>query len=131
MNGKNLQSIYHASVNVNLMVENQTRSEIMINVGTNVEASYIWKRLYLKSCYMQLEKWLVCSKCYWQFSDYLWWHYRRGRNKNYSKKYDLWKKSFCILLAFLLITIALLIAFSNYFCLIKHKSKQKHLLHHK
>ena len=56
MNGKNLQSIYHASVNVNLMVENQTRSEIMINVGTSVEASYIWKILYLESCYMQLEK---------------------------------------------------------------------------
>ena len=35
-------------------------------------------------------------------------------------------KSFYILLAFLLITIALLIVFSIYFCLIKYKAKQKH-----
>ena len=37
-------------------------------------------------------------------------------------------KSFYILLAFLLITIASLIVFSIYFCLIKYKAKQKHLL---
>ena len=37
-------------------------------------------------------------------------------------------KSFSILLAFLLITIALLIAFSVYFCQVKCKAKQKHLL---
>ena len=37
-------------------------------------------------------------------------------------------KSFYILLAFLLITIALLIAVSIYCYLIKYKAKQKHLL---
>ena len=37
-------------------------------------------------------------------------------------------KSFYILLAFSVITVSLLIAFSIYFWLIKYKSKQKHLL---
>ena len=35
---------------------------------------------------------------------------------------------FYILLAFLLITIALLISVSVYFCLIKYRAKQKYLL---
>ena len=38
------------------------------------------------------------------------------------------RKSFCILLTFLLITIALLIAVTISFCQIKYKAKQKHLL---
>ena len=37
-------------------------------------------------------------------------------------------QNFCVLLAFLLITIALLIAFSVYCYLIKYRAKQKHLL---
>ena len=37
-------------------------------------------------------------------------------------------QNFYILLAFLLIPIALLIAVSIYHCLIKHQAKQKHLL---
>ena len=37
-------------------------------------------------------------------------------------------KSVYILLAFLLITIALLMTVSSYICLIKYKAKQKHLL---
>ena len=43
-------------------------------------------------------------------------------------------KSFYILFAFLFITIALLISFSNYFCLMKYKAKKKTyitILHHK
>ena len=36
-------------------------------------------------------------------------------------------KSFCVLLAFLLITIVLLIAVSIYCYLMKYKAKQKHL----
>ena len=36
-------------------------------------------------------------------------------------------KGFSYLIVFLLITIALFIAFSVYFCLIKYKAKQKHL----
>ena len=49
---------------------------------------------------------------------------RLKRNKNIICE----TKSFYILLAFLLITIALLIAVSIYCYLIKYKSKQKHLL---
>ena len=37
-------------------------------------------------------------------------------------------QNYCVLLTFLLITIALLIAVSTYCYLIKHRSKQKHLL---
>ena len=51
-------------------------------------------------------------------------NYRRKTNKNIVCE----TKSFYILLAFLLITIALLIAVSVYCYLIKHKAKQKYLL---
>ena len=51
-------------------------------------------------------------------------NYRRERNKNIISQ----TKSFYILLAFLLITIALLISVSIYCYLIKYKAKQKHLL---
>ena len=44
------------------------------------------------------------------------------------KKATCKTKNFYILLAFLLITIALLIVFSIYCYLIKHQTKQKHLL---
>ena len=44
------------------------------------------------------------------------------------KKIQPAKKCFYILLAFLLITIALLIAVSIYCYLIKYRAKQKHLL---
>ena len=37
-------------------------------------------------------------------------------------------QNFYILVAFIIITIALLIAFSIYCCLIKYQAKQKHLL---
>ena len=56
-----------------------------------------------------------------------------SRNKNGYKKFQ-WKnvicktKSFYILLTFLLITIALLIAVIIYFCPIKYNANQKHLL---
>ena len=53
---------------------------------------------------------------------------RTMKKQNYSKNCNLWKKSFDILLAFLLIAIALLIAVSIYYYLIKFKAKQKHLL---
>ena len=50
------------------------------------------------------------------------------KKQNFNKKKTICETSFCILLTFLLITIALLIAVSTYFCLIKYKTKQKHLL---
>ena len=45
---------------------------------------------------------------------------------NYNKEKATCKTQ--ILLAFLWITIALLIAVSSYYCLIKYQAKQKHLL---
>ena len=50
--------------------------------------------------------------------------YRCERNKNIICE----RKGFYILLAFLLLTFALLIAVSIYCNLIKYKAKQKHLL---
>ena len=48
---------------------------------------------------------------------------------NFNEKISACKtQNFCILLAFLLITIALLIAVSIYCYLIKYRAKQKHLL---
>ena len=44
------------------------------------------------------------------------------------KKVTCKTQNFYVLLAFLLITIALLIAVSIYYCLIKYQAKQKHLL---
>ena len=58
----------------------------------------------------------------------MWWNYRRGRNKNYSKKIICETKTFYVLLAVLLISTALLIAVSIYYYLLKHMLKQKHLL---
>ena len=45
--------MYHANVNVSLRVENviQIKSRIMINVDVAVK-QYMWKILYLESCYM-------------------------------------------------------------------------------
>ena len=44
------------------------------------------------------------------------------------KKINCKAQSFCILLVFLLITVALLIAVSRYCYMIKYQAKQKHLL---
>ena len=49
------------------------------------------------------------------------------RNKNYFKNIISEIKGFCILLVFLLITTALLIAFSIYCYMIQYKAIQKHL----
>ena len=51
-------------------------------------------------------------------------NYKCNRNKNMICE----TKSFYILLVFLLITVALLIAVCIYCCLIKYKAKKKHLL---
>ena len=91
---------------------------------------------------------LLCTcendKYYLRFSDSIWWNYRTNKNrfnKNCSNKKYFKKKHFnknCSnkkyfnnyhnLLTFLLITMALLIAVSIYCYLIKHLSKQKHLI---
>ena len=60
-------------------------------------------------------------------------NHRRKRHKTVATNFNGWNiicktKSFYILLAFLLITIALSIAVSIYGSLIKYEAKQKHLL---
>ena len=52
----------------------------------------------------------------------------KWNNETTPKNINCETKSYYILIAFLLITIALLVTFSIYFCLIKYKAKQKHLL---
>ena len=93
--------------------------------------TYMQKRLCVQSSYMQLWKWKILSKYYGLFSDYLWWSYRfiGWKNKICSIKFQ-WKKSnlqkthsFYILLAFVLITIVLLIVISIYCYLIKYQAK--------
>ena len=116
MNQNFLQKIYHANVNVDLIEENviQINDWITINVDMSVKSV-----MYLKKV---IFGWL---------SDYVWWSSRR--NKNSSKQF-WWKKAVCktqkfdILLAFLFVTIVLLIAVCIYCYLIKYWAKKKHLL---
>ena len=76
------------------------------------------------------------SKCYGWFSYYVEWNYRIIRRKETKtilrncneKKQTFNTQNVYILLAFLLITIALLTAVSIYCYLIKYRAKQKHLL---
>ena len=58
------QNIYHADLNVILMVENvtQIKTGVTINVSVSVKIKKksivsVWKWLYLKSCHKQLWKW--------------------------------------------------------------------------
>ena len=64
-------------------------------------------------------------------SDYVWWNCRRNTNScnNLNRKNAICKtKNFYIVFAFLLITIALLVAVSIYPSMIKYETKEKHLL---
>ena len=56
MNRKLYQSIYHANINVNLMVESVTQIESGISLNDDVSVKNIIyvKRLYLESCYMEM-----------------------------------------------------------------------------
>ena len=135
MNQKHEQYIYHASLNACLMFENiiQIRSGITISVGVSIKikkVSCIGKRLHLESKYLYLWKWWIFSKCYSQISNYLWWNCKNLFIKNCFSKFQLKKvackmKNFHILLVFLLITLALLIARGIYI-FIKYWPKQKH-----
>ena len=80
------------------------------------------------------------SKCYEWFSDYDWWNTIKITIESYDEKTKIiptnfnekkvsWKtQNFYTLLAFLSITIALLIAVSIYCYLVRYRAKQKHLL---
>ena len=62
-------------------------------------------------------------------SNYVWWNYRDKETKIFPTNVNENKtQNFYISFAFLLITIALLIAVSIYCYLIKYRAKKKHLL---
>ena len=140
---KTLTLIYHANENISLIVENLTRIKTGITINDGVSAkikkqSWVWKRLYLASFYMYMWERSIFSKCYWEFRSYVWYNYwinnnksnencsnRKYGNKFQQKKADCKMKNFYILLAFLLITISLLVIVSIYFFFIKNWSKQK------
>ena len=113
---------------------------ITINVNVSVEDVNNLKKLCLESWYMQLSKWKIFSKYYGWFNDYVWWNYRVIW-QSCTAKYILMKKKqkktvcktkhFYFLLAFLLITMTLLMSVSIYCYLLKYRAKQKHLLRDK
>ena len=92
------------------------------------------KILYLESCHMYLQKWLMCREYYWRFCNYMWWNYKGNKNcfnEKYFNKSCSNKKYFIIFLQlwnFLLITIALLTTVSICCFLIKYETKKKPLL---
>ena len=125
MNQKHYQSKYHANVNVNLIKKCNSNQ---------------WCNIH--KCRCECEKLHVCKK------DYFWnpvtcscenGNYLASIMDNSMKKRKLFQQilmkkathktqNFYILFAFLLITLALLIAVSIYCYLIKYQAKQKHLL---
>ena len=141
MNRKNWQRIYHAKVNVNFIVENviQIRSGIMVNVDVSVkniicEKDYIWNHA---TCSCKNGKYLenildnsviTCDEII--DAEAKSYHEEAKTIPRYfnEKKVACKKQSFYILLVFLSIIIALLLAVSIYCYLIKYWAKQKHLL---
>ena len=125
----------------------QINGGIIINVDVSVKTSSVKKRLYLESCYMLLWKWkysvsisddLVTASDEIIDADVE----AKARNEtklnnkeikriptNFNEKTITSKtQNFYILLAFLLITIALLMADSTYCYLKKYWAKQTHIL---
>ena len=85
----------------------------MINVDVSVKNVMYVKKIIFGN--------LLFSK-YERFCDYVWWNYRVIRQR---KKATCKTQKFYILFAFLLITLALLIAASIYCYLIKYLTKKK------
>ena len=126
------QSIYCLSVNVNLMEENvsQINGRITINVAECKQCHVCEKYCVWNSaaCSCENGKYLAsimddsvirCNEIIESF----------GEETNFNEKKTICKtQNFYILLTFLLITIALLIAASTYCYLIKHQANEKHLL---
>ena len=112
--------IHHANVNVNLMEEIiiQVIGEIMINID-------VWNPA---TCNCKNEKYLAsiiddsvvrCNEIAESYNEKTNFNERKATCKT---------QNLYISVAFLLITIALLIAVSSYCYLIKYRAKQKHLL---
>ena len=125
--------MYHTNVNVNLMVENviQIKSGTTINVDTSVKNIIYLKSIIfgiLRHADVKMTKYLAniiydsvitCYKIIEETKPIL---------TNFSEEKAICKtQNFYNLLAFLLITIALLIAFSIYCYLINYQAKRKYL----
>ena len=123
--------MYDANVNENLiMVQNviQIKDGIMIHVGASIcEKNYIWNTA---TCNCENGKYLpsIIDNSVSRSDDIIE-EETKTVATNFNEKNVICKtKSMYILLAFLLITITLLITFSIYCYLTKYKSKQKYLL---
>ena len=85
MNKKHWDNIYHAHINLNLMVGNiaQIKNGITINADATVK---IWRTLAKKILVHVLWKRLKFRKYYWRLSGYMWWNcrsYKNCFNKNF------------------------------------------------
>ena len=125
-----MTKIYHANVNVNFIEENKTQSNcgITINVEVSVKTSYMQKNYIwtLVRVVVKDEKYLasimddsviLCDETI-----------DTEETKTDPQNITCNPQNFYILLAFLLISIAILIAVSIYYYLIKYWAKQKQLL---
>ena len=125
-----MTKIYHANVNVNFIEENVTQSNcgITINVEVSVKTSYMQKNYIwtLVHVVVKDEKYLasimddsviLCDETI-----------DTEETKTDPQNITCNPQNFYILLAFLLISIAILIAVSIYYYLIKYWAKQKQLL---
>ena len=135
MNRKHEQSIYHANLNVNLMVENiaQIKSGITINVNVTVRT---WKNPF--TCTRDSSEYLAsitdnsgisCDQIIEETKTTLTKEIpRKTVSTNFKEKMlTCDTKDLYILLTFLLITIASLIVVNIWCYLIKYQAKQKYL----
>ena len=138
MNQKNGQSIYHANVNINLIVEKgiQIKSGIMINVDVSVDVyvsvDYIWKPA---TCCCKNGKYLgsiiddsviSCDEIIEKIKTV---PIKTVPTNFNEKKLTSKTKKFYILLTSLSTTIALSISVSIYCYLIKYQAKSKYWNH--
>ena len=109
----------------------QINGGIMMNVDVNVKNDMCVKKDYFRNpatCNCENGKYLGSIVDHSKITcDEIIESYDEETNFN-EKKATCKTQNFYILLAFLLISIALLIAVSIYCCLIKYRPKQKHLL---
>ena len=113
----------------------QTNDGITINVDVGIKNIMYVKKIIYGTFYMYLQKRKVFYKYYGWFSDYMYAiiessdEETKNIPKNFNEKKATCKtQNFCILLAFLWIAVALLMAVRIYCYLINYRAKQKHLL---
>ena len=122
----------HTNINVNLMVKSviQVKREIAKMLMRVQKASHIWKKIFGILLHVAEKKFYLVSiiedsviTC----DEIIDAEETVTVTTNLMKKKQRVKQNFYILIAVLLITIALLIAFSIYCYMVKLKSKQNHL----